>query len=151
MVVTKHFDKVDNTPPAQPTQFQLVTFVVGAPSETHDPTTETQGRPFEFESELPTKFSAMCPFCCQGFYIEPQDIIEKYDCKFVGCPECGTGKAEVKLPPPPFTDPFVNPFNSKQLMRCELDETVTPIADITKSAIDDSLTVAQKMGIECAE
>ena len=36
----------------------------------------------------------------------------------------------------------MNPFKSKQLSRCELDESITPIKNITN---DETLTVAQKM------
>jgi hypothetical protein len=142
MVVPKYANPITITQSEEATQFQLVTFVVGLPSKTHDASAEIQARPFEFVLDLPSKFSAMCPFCYQGFYISASDVIEQYGFKFVCCPECGVGTVEPPKVPTPFTDPFVNPFSSKQLARCELDETITPINDIVK---DNSLTVAQKM------
>ena len=151
MVFASDSNKITIMPENPPTQFDLVTFIVAIPSQNPSQTAATQGRPFEFILDLPSKFSAMCPFCCAGFYICACDVIEKYGFKFVSCPECNVGKEIVPPPPPAMVDPFVNPFTSKQLMRCELDETVTPIADITKSVIDDGLTVAQKVGIGCVE
>jgi hypothetical protein len=125
-----------------PTQFDLVTFFVDLPSDSPNQESVTQGRPFEFVLDIASKFSAMCPFCCAGFYIDARDIVEKNGHKFVSCPECGAGKPIPPTPLPKFIDPFVNPFDSKQLARWELDELVTPIDDVPDS---DSLTVAQKI------
>jgi len=122
--------------------------IVAAPVENPSKAAQAQGRPFEFEFDLPSRFSVMCPFCCAGFYVYASEITEQYGYKFVACPECGVGKPEVKAPPPPFVDPFVNPFNDN-LTRCELDETVTSVNNIPE---DDSLTVAQKMSrAKCKE
>jgi hypothetical protein len=149
MVIASNSNKIILLPNEHPTQFQLVDFIVAIPTEKPDPSAVTSARPFEFVLDLPSKFSAMCPFCCAGFYIDACDIVEKYGYKFVGCPECGVGKPVAIPPLPVFVDPFVNPFNSKQLSRCELDEAVTPIENISN---DDSLTVAQKISRSaCAE
>lgn len=142
MVIVKHLNPTIVPPSDHPTQFQLVTLVVGAPALTHKLEAETQARPFEFTFDLPTRFSTMCPFCTAGIYVSATDITEQYGCKFTWCPECGIGKPEPPRQIPPFSDPFVNPFESKQLSRCELDETVTSIEKVTS---DDSLTVAQKL------
>jgi hypothetical protein len=149
MVIASNNSKIVLLPNTHPEQYQLITLVVATPSENPNKAAETQGRPFEFEFDLPSRFSAMCPFCCAGFYVCASEIIEKHGYKFVGCPECGIGKPEVQLPPPAFVDPFVNPFSSNQLTRCELDETVTSVNNIPE---DDSLTVAQKMSrAKCKE
>jgi rRNA maturation protein Nop10 len=150
MVSAKHPNPIAVPESEHPTQYQLIDLVVGLPTEKPSPDAMMQARPFEFVLDIPSNYSAMCPFCCAGFYVSPTEIKEQYGYKFVACPECGAGQTVVPKPPPPFVDPFVNPFDSKQLLRCELDETITPIADIAKSA-DNTLTVAQKMGIECEE
>jgi hypothetical protein len=142
MVITGDTNKIVLQPNEQPNQYQLVDFVVAMPSEKPDLVASTSGRPFEFALDLPSKFIAMCPFCCAGFYIEACNITEKYGYKFVICPECGAGKPKSPAILPVFVDPFINPFSSKQLARCELDETVTPISSLPSN---DSLTVAQKM------
>ena len=142
MVLANSSNKIIVLPADQSSPFDLVAFIVAIPSENPNPAAIIQGRPFEFTLELPSKFSAMCPFCCQGIYICACDIVEKHGFKFISCPECGVGKEIVPLPPPAFVDPFVNPFSSKQLARCELDEVVTPVGSIQN---DDSLTVAQKL------
>lgn len=142
MVLTNTANKITVLPADQSSPFDLVTFIVATPSENPGPAAVTQGRPFEFILDLPTKFSTMCPFCCAGFYISACDIVEKYGYKFTSCPECSAGKPVILAPPPRFIDPFVNPFTSKQLARCELDEAVTPIGNVPN---DDSLTVAQKL------
>ena len=142
MVVIKHV-KIPAAPPQDiPMDFQLITLVIGSPTPMHKPEAETQARPFEFTLGAPSRFSTMCPFCVAGFYVSASDITERFDYKFTWCPECGVGKPEVPKQPPPFEDPFVNPFESKQLNRCELDETVTAIGSLV---CDDSLTVAQKL------
>ena len=149
MVLTSNNNKIVLAQNSHPEQYQLVELMVATPSDHPDKTSQTLARPFEFEFDLPSRFSAMCPFCCAGFYVYASEIIEKYGYKFVECPECGAGKPEIKIPPPPFVDPFVNPFGSHQLTRCELDETVTSVDNIPD---DDSLTVAQKMSrAKCKE
>ncbi|MCK9558583.1 MAG: hypothetical protein M0R50_11160 [Candidatus Cloacimonetes bacterium] len=142
MVITNNTNQINVLQCEEADQYKLVTFVVALPSQTYDKTAETQGRPFEFIFDMPSKFSVMCPFCCAGLYVGGADIIEKYGYKFISCSECGTGKPVVAPPLPVLLDPFVNPFNSKQLNRCELDEIVTSINSVPES---DSLTVAQKM------
>jgi hypothetical protein len=149
MVLASDSNKIILLQNEHPTQFQLVVFVVSLPTEKPNQAAETQARPFEFTFDVPSKFSAMCPFCCAGFYISACDIIEKYGYKFTWCPECGAGKPEIPVAPPAFINPFVNPFASKQLSRCELDETVTPIDNVPD---DNLLTVAQKISrASCAE
>jgi hypothetical protein len=142
MVIVKHATQTIVPPSVHPEQYQLITLVIGAPAPIHKAESETQARPFEFVFDLPSRFSAMCPFCTAGFYVSATDITEQFNCKFTWCPECGVGKPEPPKQIPPFIDPFVNPFDSKQLYRCELDETITSVANIFQ---DDSLTVAQKM------
>ena len=142
MVVIKHIKMPVISPPDNPMQFQLITLIIGPPAPMHKPEAETQARPFEFVLGSPSKFSTMCPFCVAGFYVSASDITERFDCKFTWCPECGIGKPEIAKQPPPFEDPFMNPFESKQLNRCELDETVTTIESVPDS---DSLTVSQRL------
>ncbi|MFA5766588.1 MAG: hypothetical protein WC919_01525 [Candidatus Paceibacterota bacterium] len=149
MVLASDNNKITLLPNTHPEQYQLVTLMVATPSDHPNKAAQTQARPFEFEFDLPSRLSAMCPFCCAGFYVYSSEILEQYGYKFVACPECGVGKPETKAPPPPFIDPFVNPFSSNQLTRCELDETVTSVNNIPD---DDSLTVAQKMSrAKCKE
>jgi hypothetical protein len=142
MVVVKYANPTIVPQTEHPIQYQLITLVVGAPTPTHNPSAETQARPFEFIEDVPSNFSAMCPFCLAGFYVSQPNITEQFGFKFTWCPECNIGKPEEPKPVPVFTDPFVNPFKSKQLSRCELDESITPIRNITN---DETLTVAQKM------
>jgi hypothetical protein len=149
MVSTSDTNKIILPQPENSTQYQLVTFMVAIPTQTPTTTSETQGRPFEFVEDKPSKFSVMCPFCCAGLYVDVHDITEKYGYKFISCSECNAGKPEPVKKIPAMPDPFVNPFSSKQLNRCELDETVTPIDSIQD---DGSLTVAQKMSrVACTE
>jgi hypothetical protein len=149
MVIASNSNKIILLPTEHSTQFQLIDLFVALPTQKPNPISHMQARPFEFTLDMPSKFSAMCPFCCAGFYVSACDIIDKYGYKFVWCPECGAGKEEMPAPLPMFVDPFVNPFDSKQLTRCELDETVTSIDNVIN---DNSLTVAQKMSRkECAE
>lgn len=148
MVIRNNASKIIVAPNEHNAIFQLVSMYVAAPTDHPDLASETKGRPFEFDADIPIKFSVMCPFCCAGLYVESANITDKYGYKFIGCTNCGVGLLEPITPIPAFIDPFINPFTSKQLTRCDLDEVLTPVDNIPD---DGMLTVAEKMAKLCVE
>jgi hypothetical protein len=119
-------------------RFKLIEVYVQEPTANPDEESKISARPYEFEGELPSKFSTSCPHCGQGIWFERYEIRSAVDKFFIQCDSCGEGST---APVQSIIDPFVNPVAEK------IAETVLD-SDLSKAQeqIDqDTRTVQEKL------
>jgi len=141
MVVYKHINR-SAAPIEDPTQYELITVSISAPTPTPDKKSFIQARPIEFNGRFAVRFSTMCPYCCQGFTVELTKIATHHGHMFVACPTCGRGYIPPPPPPQPYVDPFNNPLINGLLKESDFDS----IFDAAPQ--DNNLTVADKLPLD---